>query len=148
MLTIASCDGEEHRACRAGTATRAESGVREWIKAGATRPDTFRFSVRPGEQCKPNTTDRERRYADTAFVDFTIPARTTFEVKSGNLPSSRLALRYGSPPAVRLPRFREHAPDAAIRKAGVGPQHGDGWDVVRERTGRHAEAAESAAADR
>ena len=84
MLTLASCDEKNTAPSAAVPQLQQISGFGKWIKAGATWPDTFRFSVRPGEQCKPGSAECERRYADTAFVDFTIPARTTFEVKSGN----------------------------------------------------------------
>ena len=49
-------------------------------KATATSPDTFGFSVRPAAICQTGTTNCPARYADTAFIDFRIPARTTFEV--------------------------------------------------------------------
>jgi hypothetical protein len=89
MLTLAGCD---NKGCdNKNTAPAAEapklqqiSGFGKWVKATGMSPDTFRFAVRPGEYCKPNTTNCEYKYPDTAFVDFTIPAETTFEVKSGS----------------------------------------------------------------
>ena len=91
LLTLAGCDG----GCPpTPTAPVAETpklvqidGFGKFIKAGSnatqTWPDMFRFSVRPGEYCGPPT-QCDVKFPDTAFVDFTIPARTTFEVTSGN----------------------------------------------------------------
>jgi hypothetical protein len=63
-------------------------GFGRWIKATATRPDTFGFAVRAAEDVCPDVQHVSfqtcpARYPDTAFIDFSIPTRTSFEV-SGN----------------------------------------------------------------
>jgi hypothetical protein len=58
------------------------AGYGKWWKATATTPDTFGFSVRPAIMCPAGTTYCPARYADTALIDFSIPARTSFEVSA------------------------------------------------------------------
>jgi hypothetical protein len=64
------------------------NGYGRWTKATATTPDTFGFSTRPAEDVCPGVspispTTCPARYPDTAFIDFSIPTLTTFEVRSG-----------------------------------------------------------------
>ena len=92
MLALAGCDNQNTAPAAETPKLQQVSGFGKWIKkGGATSVDTFRFAVRPGEYCKPNTTNCEYKYPDTAFVDFTIPAQTTFEVKSGNQMLTQIA---------------------------------------------------------
>lgn len=88
LLPLSSCNDSGNSAPAADTPKLTDiSGFGKYMKAGSNTtqswPDTFRFSVRPGEYCGPPT-QCDYKFPDTAFVDFTIPARTTFEVKSGN----------------------------------------------------------------
>jgi hypothetical protein len=64
------------------------NGYGKWSKATATTPDTFGFSTRAAEDVCPGVspispTTCPARYPDTAFIDFSIPTLTTFEVSSG-----------------------------------------------------------------
>jgi len=64
------------------------NGYGRWTKATATTPDTFGFSTRPAENVCPGVsavspTTCPARYPDTAFIEFSIPTVTTFEVSSG-----------------------------------------------------------------
>jgi hypothetical protein len=60
------------------------SGFGKWTKATGTTPDTFGFSVRAEEVCTGPPTGQvcQRRYPDTAFIDFSIAPNTAFEVSS------------------------------------------------------------------
>jgi hypothetical protein len=134
MLTLASCDEKNTAPAAAVPQLQQIHGFGKWIKAGATWPDTFRFSVRPGEQCKPNTTECERKYADTAFVDFTIPARTSFEVKSGN----QVLTQIGEAAPLGDYQYRKanlddaSGPNPATADRRVGPEN-----AARPRPGAH-----------
>jgi hypothetical protein len=62
-------------------------GFGRWIKATATTPDTFGFAVRAAEDVCPDVQHVgfqtcPARYPDTAFIDFSIPTRTSFEVSA------------------------------------------------------------------
>jgi hypothetical protein len=59
------------------------TGFGKWNKATSTQTDSFGFSVHAEEVCPPGTGACDRRYPDTAFIDFSIPSLTTFEVSSG-----------------------------------------------------------------
>ena len=97
-------------------------GYGRWIKATATKPDMFGFSTRAAEDVCPTATTVSfstcpARFPDTAFIDFSIPARTNFDVSSkgtmltevaqgatmGDLQYRRVALDDGSGPA---PKWR------------------------------------------
>ncbi len=63
-------------------------GYGKWFKAPATVPDTFGFSTRPAEDVCPDVQNVSpstcpARYPDTAFIDFSIPTLTSFEVSAG-----------------------------------------------------------------
>jgi hypothetical protein len=106
-------------------------GYGKWIKATATQPDRFGFSTRAADDVCPSVQQVSfstcpARYPDTAFIDFSIPARTTFEVSSngmaltevaqgatmGDLQYRRAALDDGSGPA---PKWR-----VAVAVPGAG----------------------------
>jgi hypothetical protein len=58
------------------------SGFGRWTKATASTPDTFGFATRPAETCPGGPPSCPRGYPDTAFIDFSIPSQTEFEVSS------------------------------------------------------------------
>ena len=79
-LTGASCP----KAPAAVTPTLTQiTGFGRWAKATATTQDQFFFAIRPEEKCPPGGGLCSQRYPDTAFVDFSIPSLTGFEVLSG-----------------------------------------------------------------
>jgi len=87
VLTASSCTTMSPPP--AATPTLANiGGYGKWARATATTPDTFGFSTRPAEDVCPDVanvspTTCPARYPDTAFIDFSIPTLTSFEVSSG-----------------------------------------------------------------
>ena len=62
-------------------------GYGKWAKPTATAPDTFGFSLRAAEDVCPAVQNVgfmtcPARFPDTAFIDFSIPTLTSFEVSS------------------------------------------------------------------
>jgi len=85
-LTASSCPPQPGPPAATPTLVNI-GGFGRWIKATATKPDAFGFSVRPAEDVCPAVTTVSfqtcpARYPDTAFIDFSIPTNTWFEVSS------------------------------------------------------------------
>lgn len=87
VLTAASCTPSPPPPAAKPTLVNI-GGYGKWYKATATTPDTFGFSTRPAADVCPDVqhvspTTCPARYPDTAFVDFSVPTLTSFEVSSG-----------------------------------------------------------------
>ncbi len=87
VLTASACTTMAPPPAATPTLTNI-GGYGKWGRATATMPDTFGFSTRPAEDVCPDVdhvslTTCPARYPDTAFIDFSIPTLTSFEVSSG-----------------------------------------------------------------